>query len=120
MKILKRTPRTDMHLRSLARKCISLPTELAQQMGVEEKAVDEELYSFLRLSIRVQPDKDEFDFAFAQGADAAETIAEKFIRYLDTQCVDRVDEAWIEMGKIDAPSDPATAPTPPEDDKRGE
>lgn len=115
MKVKRRTPRTEMHFAAIVDKMTPFYKELAKEEGVEETVVDQSLSKFARLSSRVELNgKEELDFEFASLSDTPDQVKEKFVAYLDSEHLDQIEEIRREM-RGEVATDPATAPTPPED-----
>lgn len=112
MKVIRRTPRTNLTFRALVMRMGTFYEQLASELGLEPLLVDEELTRFARLSVRVIFEEGESDFALAQMGDGPDTILSKFAAYLDTQCIEQVDQAFQAIRAHDNPTDPALAPTP--------
>lgn len=115
MKVHKRTPRTEMVLKTLIVRAGDLVQRLAAEMEVPAEAVDQEFFQFLRLSSRVQFENGEVDFMLAKATDTTEQLAERFIRYLDSGQINVIQAAWNDIYEMDMPADPVTGPAVPDD-----
>lgn len=113
MKVLKRTPRTEMILSGLIVKVGPLTEQLAKEIGVTVQDVDREMWRFVELASRARAEVDEVDFNLPTPTDAPEEIATKFIAYLDSQCIEVLDAAFRDLHEMDRPIDPAKAPVLP-------
>lgn len=114
MKVIRRTPRSDLFYQQVLNKMGRFLTQLASEMGLEPYVLDESLTRFARLSNRVTFGEGEVDFALAQAGDSEDTILAKFVGYLDSQCVEVIDSAFREIREADRPHEAALAPTLPE------
>lgn len=115
MKVLKRTPRTDLRYQGFLRKMVPVLARVAEDNGVPQEAADDALESFAWLSARVEFEKGEVDFPLALPSDTPEQIEASFNQYLDTEHMDRVTAARAAIRESDRPTSPASAPAPPED-----
>lgn len=106
MQISKRTPRTDMHRDAIHDRMASFHQRLAEELGVPVAVLDTALVDFARLSARVTFEEGEVDFALATAGDTDGQITEKFIRYLDSQCIESIDQAEQGIQRKDRPLNP--------------
>ena len=116
MEVSRRTPRSDMTFQQMLTRMGRFLDKLATEMALEPLILDEALTRYARLSTRVVFGEGEVDFALAQATDGEDTILSKFMGYLDTQCIERIDQALREIRETDRPADVALAPdAPPKD-----
>lgn len=115
MRVLKRTPRTDLINRALLAKMGGFYERLASELGLEKYLVDEALTRYARLSTRIAFEDGEVDFAPIVPGDSEQIITQKFMAYLDSACIEKIEAAANAILEHDAPIDRALAPTPPED-----
>lgn len=106
MKVSKRTPRTDMYRDAIHDRMASFHQKLSEELNVPLAILDTSLVDFARLSSRVAFDNGEVDFELASAGDNDQQIAEKFIRYLDSQCIEVVDQAEQAIRAKDRPAHP--------------
>jgi hypothetical protein len=114
MKVLKRTPRTDLMLDGILIRMSELLSPVAEELGVPTFKADEALTTFARLSARVAFDTGEIDFSPVEPGDGADQIHAKFNVYLDTECMETVIKALAAVSESDRPAEPMSAPAPPE------
>jgi len=110
MKILKRTPRTDLRYHGFMRKMGAILNQVAEENGVPKEAADDALEAFAWVSARVEFEVGEVDFELAQTSDTSEKIHDKFQKYLDTERMDQVTAARTGIRESDRPANPVTAP----------
>lgn len=103
MEILKRTPRTDMNGDAIRDKMATFHEKLAEELGIPVNIVDGYLVDFARLSSRVIFESGEIDFALANARDTAQQIAENFIHFIDTSCMETVEMAEKAIADRDRP-----------------
>lgn len=115
MKVLRRTPRTDLTNRALLAKMGHFYEQLASELGLEKYLIDEALTRFAWLSTRTTYEDGEIDFALVVPGDSEKIIVEKFMVYLDSACIDVIEAAARAISEHDTPSDKALAPVLPED-----
>lgn len=113
MQIKHRTPRTDMQYDSIIRKMAEILDEMIEREGVASNIADRHLTRFAELSCRIDANGDKLDFEFAAFTDEPAVIKDKFLAYLDSECVEWIDQARRAIFESDKPSDPVTAPAPP-------
>lgn len=113
MEILKRTPRTDLVTNALIVKFADILEPLSEELNVPKDYVDQGLWQYMQLCTRVRFEKDEVDFEIVDPTDTPEQAAQKFIKYLDSDCIGQVDEARRRIAERDRPADIATAPEAP-------
>lgn len=115
MKVLNRTPRTDLRYGGYLRKMAAILEQVAQENGTPIEAADDALEGFAWLSSRVEFETGEVDFDLARTTDTAEEIKVKFDKYLDTESMRQVNAARVAIREKDRPADPVNAPVPPKD-----
>lgn len=106
MKVSKRTPRTDMYRDAIHDKMASFHAQLASELNVPTAVLDTALVDFARLSSRTVFEEGEVDFDLATAGDTDTQIAEKFIRYLDSQCSEVIDTVEQAIRAKDRPTNP--------------
>lgn len=115
MEILKRTPRTEMIRNALISKFADLLPRLSKELETPEGVVDQALWPYMNLCVRVRFETDEVDFDLTGASDTAEQAAKKFVKYLNSDCIERIEEARERIRALDRPTDIAIAPEAPED-----
>lgn len=118
MQIRKRTPRTEMEFDVIASKMGDHMRDIASELDAQEFYVDRVMTQFVRLSNRVVFEEGEVDFEIASPDDPPAVICGKFDRYLDSEHLDKIEEALTLILETDMPHDPVTAPTPPVGDQK--
>lgn len=116
MKVLKRTPRTEMRYEALIRKVLQFFDEMVEGSGEEATTMDLAVTHFARLSSRIEPNG-KSKIGLAAPGDDPETIRAKFENFLDADWGE-VEEMTRAIRNHDAPADPATAPEPPEESEK--
>ncbi len=95
-----------MALRAISFKMAPIYKALANELDLDATAVDVELSDLATVSVRVEFDKGEVDFALIVPNDTPEQMREKFVKYIDTDCYRAVDQALREIGMADQPITP--------------
>lgn len=114
MRILDKTPLTEMKHHTILDKMREFYQDLASELGVTEEAIDTELSRYAAMSSRCQFDKDEVDFPLADFRGTADQIRTSFMEYTQTKCIKQVESALLGIIRADRPLvDPAFAPEPP-------
>lgn len=106
MQISKRTPRTDMYRDAIHDRMASFHDKLAAELDVPIAVLDAALVNFARLSARVTFEPEEVDFELAAPGDNDQQIATKFMRYLDSLCIEVIDQAEQGLREKDRPTNP--------------
>jgi len=114
MKVLKRTPKTELIQRMIGTKALDIIPSVAEKLEFPERDVEYELMGLVILSARVGFDDGELDFSPVTVSDTADQIADKFIRYLNSERIDTLDKAKAQLYETDRPDDPALTPAKPE------
>lgn len=114
MNVSKRTPRITLVQRSLVPKLSAMLPQLAKELGFPVEDIDRELQLFATLCTRVQFESGEIDFEPVTAVDTEAQIAEKFVAYLDSQCITVLDAAWAALAEADRPVEEATGPRLPD------
>lgn len=106
MKILPKTPRTEMAHTAIINKMGEVFESLGTELGYGSQAVDMQMSRLATISARVVFGKDEVDFSVIEFTDSPETIKTKFLKYIDTTCYRVMDEALRQIAAMDLPMTP--------------
>lgn len=133
MKIVKRTPRTDIQEDAILRNAYlprkgkgdrkkgdkedGLIDAIAAELTVDEDMAFIALSNFIALSTRVVWEDGEIDFEPLTPMDDAATIREKFFDYLESSRQELLRAVLSELRDLDSPADEAAAPEPPDPDE---
>lgn len=115
MKVLKRTPRTELAHKTILTRMSEVFEQVVEELGAPRHLVDEAMSQLALVSARVEFEKDEVDFQNVLPTDGAETVLSKWAKYLDTERIDRMEQALQMIRNADRPVEAATAPVPPRD-----
>lgn len=110
METLKRTPRTELVYRALLVKMSEVLDETAVEIGVDQRLVDDAMEIFAWISARSAFDPGEVDFELAKPSDTPDEIKTKFLIYMDTACIEKIEAAKSKLREMDRPVDPDIAP----------
>lgn len=106
MKIVVKSPRTEMFYTSITSKMVGFFEALAEELNYTIPAVDEQLSQFASISARAVPESGEFDFELAMPSDTSQQIRAKFMKYIDTSCYGNVETAMRRIVQLDLPLTP--------------
>jgi hypothetical protein len=115
MNVLKRTPKVRLTQRLIGTKALGITKRLADEMGFPEPSIAEELYGLVIISAGVSFDKGEIDFEPITPTDDEEQIAAKFVAYMNSDCLDVMDKAWVLYSETERPAEGALSPTAPKE-----
>lgn len=110
--VKRRTLRVDMQMNTIIIKMGEILKDIAEYEGVPEVVVDMELSKLAKLSVRVQPDANEwpYDFQLIDPDDTIDEVRMKFAKFLDTEMVEVVDEMVAAISRADSAVVSAHAP----------
>lgn len=106
MKPVMKTPLTQMAVTSILNKMGEFAETLVRELNFTENAVNEQLIDFARLSVRIAPEKGEFDFEPALASDEPEQIRIKFKNFIRTGCYSNVEAGLKMIDQADKPLTP--------------
>lgn len=110
------TPLVRMKHQAIYRKGFDWYKDLADEYQVEAPILFSALVDYTAIPFRLNGKTPKhLDFEFATFEDDEETLKEKFIGYLNTQCVNELAAIEKAIKDFDAPSNPDTAPDAPSD-----
>lgn len=99
MKINRETPRTEMVYASILDKMSEFYVALADELGFSVDTVEKHLTEYAALSARAEFKKGEIDFDLADVKDTPDEVKAKFIKYMDTEKIEVVKAALVEMAR---------------------
>lgn len=112
MKVIKRTPRSEMVSRVLWKRIDGLAPELAEVLGAPLDAVETALNTYIYIVTNVEFENGDIDWHPACASDDIPTLVTKFLAYMDAD-VAPIERASGMIQLRDQPSDQALAPEPP-------
>lgn len=116
MKVGRRTPRSELVAGVILLKGQELVEGLVEEIGLDQPYIQLALTRFTALSTRATFDNGEIDFEVARGNDTPQQLHDKFMDYLNSDCLAVVETVQTELDEMDKPFDAALAPEePPED-----
>lgn len=113
MKVLKLTPRVELAQRVIATRMLPALDQLASELEFPAEDISQELKLFTIFCTRLQVENGELDFELISALDTQTAIAEKFVAYLDSECLSTIEKGWALIAGMDRPVDSATAPERP-------
>jgi phenylpropionate dioxygenase-like ring-hydroxylating dioxygenase large terminal subunit len=116
MKVTRRTPRSQLTGGVILLKGEELAEGLIEEVGLDQSYIQLAWNRFTKLSTRVIFADGEIDFDLARGNDTLQQLHDKFMAYLNSECLEMIEAAQNELTEMDKPYDEALAPEePPED-----
>lgn len=116
MKVNRRTPRSQLVAGVILLKGQELVEELVEEIGLDQPYIQLAWGRFAQLSTRVDFDNGEIDFEKARGVDTPQQLHDKFMSYLNSECLEAIEAAQNELEELDQPYDAALAPEEPLED----
>lgn len=108
--IRKRTPRTEMEFDLISYKLYPLLQEMTDEYDAPALKIDIVMTQYANICNRVIFEAGEVDFEVVLPSDSDARVREKFNAYLDSEKLDKIEEARMMIDESDAPANPITAP----------
>lgn len=113
MKVVKRTPLSELQAKLLWRRTKALADDLATALEVPSADIEREMDSFIYLSANIEFEAGEIEWEPARALDDDPALAAKFLRYMASD-ITPINAASALVMERDRPHDEALAPTPPD------
>lgn len=113
MKVVKRTPRSEIVARILWKRVEGLAPQLAEALDLPVEAVQTALNTYVYIITNVEFEQSDIAWQPACATDDEAVIAAKFLEYMGAD-LEPIDRATALVQARDRPFDAATAPETPE------